>query len=80
MESLTSPKITVGVHCLKLRTKGMYIQAVVDPDEATFYDTYDQTAVLVRYDPDRLRARRPARPPGHVLRRPGTVVSPERRA
>ncbi len=44
MEALTSPKIIVGVHCLKLRTKGMYISAVVDPDEATFYDTYDQTA------------------------------------
>ena len=44
MESLTSPKITVGVHCVKLRTKSMYIQAVVDPAEATFYDKYDQTA------------------------------------
>ena len=44
MESLTSPKITVGVHCLKLRTKSMYLQAVVDPAEATFYDQYDQTA------------------------------------
>jgi hypothetical protein len=40
MESLTSPTI-VGVHCLKLRTKGMYIQSVVDPDEPTFYDSYD---------------------------------------
>jgi hypothetical protein len=44
MESLTSPKITVGVHCLKLRTKSMYLQAVVDPAESTFYDKYDQTA------------------------------------
>jgi len=44
MESLSSPKVTVGVHCLKLRTKSMYIQAVVDPAEATFYDRYDQTA------------------------------------
>lgn len=44
MESLTSPKVVVGVHCLKLRTKGMYIASVVDPDEATFYDTYDTTA------------------------------------
>jgi hypothetical protein len=41
MESLTSPHITVGVHCLKLRTKSMYVQSIVDPDEATFYDTYD---------------------------------------
>ena len=44
MESLTSPKITVGVHCLKLRTKSMYLNAVVDPAEPTFYDSYDQTA------------------------------------
>ncbi len=44
MEALTSPKIIVWVHCLKLRTKGMYISAVVDPDEAKFYDKYDQTA------------------------------------
>jgi len=44
MESLSSPKVVVGVHCLKLRTKSMYIQAVVDPAEATFYDSYDQTA------------------------------------
>jgi hypothetical protein len=44
MEALTSPKITVGVHCSKLRTKGMYIASVVDPDEQTFYDTFDQTA------------------------------------
>jgi hypothetical protein len=44
MLTLISPKITVGVHCLKLRTKGMYLNAVVDPDEATFYDAYDATA------------------------------------
>ena len=44
MEALTSPKITVGVHCSKLRTKGMYIASVVDPAEQTFYDTFDQTA------------------------------------
>ena len=44
MEALTSPKIIVGTHCLKLRTKGMYIAAVVDPDESTFYDRYDTTA------------------------------------
>jgi hypothetical protein len=44
MLTLISPKITVGVHCLKLRTKGMYLNAVVDPDEATFYDAYDTTA------------------------------------
>ena len=44
MEPLSSPKITVGVHCQKIRTKSMYIHAVVDPAEATFYDRYDQTA------------------------------------
>jgi len=44
MESLTSPKITVGVHCLKLRTKRMYVQTVVDPAEATFYDPYEASA------------------------------------
>ena len=44
MESLTSPKVTVGVHCLKLRTKSMYINAVVDRPDWTAYDSYDQTA------------------------------------
>ena len=44
MESLTSPKIIVGLHCLNLRTKGMYIPALVDPDEATFYDSYETSA------------------------------------
>ena len=44
MEASDSPKITVGVHCLSLRHKGMYITSVSDPDEATFYDSYDQTA------------------------------------
>ena len=44
MEALTSPKIIVGMHCIKIRTKSMYIKAVVDPAEATFYDPFDQTA------------------------------------
>lgn len=44
MESPTSPKVTVGVHCLQLRTKSMYINAVVDPPAWTLYDSYDQTA------------------------------------
>lgn len=43
MEALTSPKIVVGVHCCKLRTKGMYINAVVDAGEASLYDPYDAT-------------------------------------
>jgi hypothetical protein len=40
VESLTST-ITVGVHCVKIRTKAMYLQSVVDPAEPTFYDKYD---------------------------------------
>jgi hypothetical protein len=44
MQALTSPKIVVGIHCLKLRTKGMYVQSTVDPDEATFYDNYQASA------------------------------------
>ena len=44
MYHLTSPKLTPGVHCLSLRHKGMYVTAAPDPDEFTFYDTYDGTA------------------------------------
>jgi hypothetical protein len=44
MRSLTSPKIQMGVHCLKLRTKSMYINPVSDPDEQTLYDPYDCSA------------------------------------
>jgi hypothetical protein len=44
MESLNSPKITVGVHCMKLRTKSMYINSIVDPLEATLYDPYETSA------------------------------------
>jgi hypothetical protein len=44
MEALRSPKIVVGVHCSKIRTKSMYLQAVVDPAEATFYDHVDTAA------------------------------------
>jgi hypothetical protein len=44
MEHLSSPKVTVGVHCLQLRTKSMYINAVVDRPAWTAYDSYDQTA------------------------------------
>lgn len=49
MEALTSPKITVGHHCLRLRTKSMYVAAVVDPDEATFYDRYEASAYWCGY-------------------------------
>jgi hypothetical protein len=44
MEHLTSPKLAVGVHCLNLRHKGMYVTAASDPDEFKFYDRYDGTA------------------------------------
>ena len=45
MESLNSPKVVVGVHCLELRTKSMYISAAeVDPNGPKFYDSFDQTA------------------------------------
>jgi len=44
MLSLISPKITIGVHCAKLRTKSMYLNAVADPDEAMLYDPYDCSA------------------------------------
>ena len=69
MEALTSPKIIVGVHCLKLRTKSMYIQAVVDPAEATFYDKYDQTAYWCVLTQTGLGPDRAARPAGRLLRR-----------
>ena len=44
MESLNSPRIAVGVHCMKLRTKSMYINSIVDPLEATLYDPYETSA------------------------------------
>jgi hypothetical protein len=44
MLPLISPKIAVGVTCHKIRTKSMYINAAVDPPEATFYDEYDVSA------------------------------------
>ena len=44
MDHLTSPKITIGVHCLNLRHKGMYVTSTPYPEELTFYDAYDSTA------------------------------------
>ena len=44
MEHLVSPKLTLGVHCLILRHKGMYVMAAPDPDESKFYDTSESTA------------------------------------
>jgi len=44
MEALRAPKIVVGVHCLNIRTKSMYIQTAFDPDEAKFYDHIDTAA------------------------------------
>ena len=37
-------KITAGVHCLKLRTKQMYINATVESTDTTLYDPYDTSA------------------------------------
>lgn len=37
MEPLNS-KVIPGVHCLKLRTKQMYINATVDPTAPSMYD------------------------------------------
>ncbi len=44
MDHLTSPKLQPGVHCLKLRHKGMYVTSGPYPEELTFYDAYDATA------------------------------------
>ena len=44
MDHLTSPKVKIGVHCLNLRHKGMYVTSGPDPDEFRFYDKYDSTA------------------------------------
>ena len=44
MEWLNSPKVIIGVHCMKLRTKAMYVQSTVDPIEKTLYDPYDGSA------------------------------------
>jgi len=43
MDHLTSPKLTPGVHCLKLRHKGMYVMSIPDPDEFIYYDKYEGT-------------------------------------
>ena len=43
MEPL-APTIIVGVHCLKLRTKQMYINTAVDPLAPTLYDPYEASA------------------------------------
>ena len=75
MESLTSPKITVGLHCLRIRTKSMYVTAVVDPAESTFYDPYEAVGLLVRGHPERLRPRWPAGSPGCLPRRNEGVAS-----
>jgi hypothetical protein len=34
---------TVSIACAHLRHKGMYVLSVPDPDEGTFFDTYDAT-------------------------------------
>ena len=47
MEPLISPKVTVGVHCVELRTKSMYINALVDPAERTFYEYVTEVTPLI---------------------------------
>lgn len=44
MELPTAPKVTAGVHCHKLRTKSMYINATVDSAAVTLYDPYETSA------------------------------------
>ena len=41
---LHSTKITLGVHCLNIRHKAMYVDALPNPGEETFYDAYDAAA------------------------------------
>ena len=44
MDFANSPKVTVGVHCLRLRTKSMYVNTVVDLEHSSFYDPVDSAA------------------------------------
>jgi hypothetical protein len=44
MDHLISPKLQPGVHCLRLRHKGMFVTAVPYPEEESFYDKYEGTA------------------------------------
>jgi hypothetical protein len=44
MELPIAPKVTAGVHCHKLRTKQMYINATVDSTAVTLYDPYEASA------------------------------------
>jgi hypothetical protein len=41
---LHSLKIVLGVHCLQIRHKDMYITSVPNPGEEQFYDPYDAGA------------------------------------
>jgi hypothetical protein len=45
MDDIKPASHVVDVHrCHHLRHKGMYVLTVDDPDERTFYDSYDATA------------------------------------
>ena len=41
---LVSAKITPGVHCNKVRHKGMYTAEFPNPGEGQFFDAYDAAA------------------------------------
>ena len=44
MNDLHSAKLTLGVHCNKIRHKGMYTGEFPNPGEGQFFDTYDNGA------------------------------------
>ncbi len=40
-ENLRSTRIVFGVHCLKIRHKGMYVSYEPDPDPAVYNELFD---------------------------------------
>ena len=44
MVDLHSAKLTLGVHCNKIRHKGMYTGEFPNPGEGKFFDAYDNGA------------------------------------
>ena len=44
MDDLHSAKLTLGVHCTKIRHKGMYTGEFPNPGEGKFFDAYDNGA------------------------------------
>jgi hypothetical protein len=69
MLTLTSPKITVGVHCAKLRTQRACTECRRGPRRVKVLRPIRQNRLLVRDDPDRVRARRRAGSSGCVPQR-----------